>query len=383
MDAVARDFAERWQHALRLPELAAESTVELTAAALRPRIEAAFPVLPPRWSAATLHSPDLQLCAESPDALARGEFLAVLGELHAAWPTFDCAVFTERHPDPERLRDRLAADPGRRVGLPGYPYQREYHWVAPETAPQPAPADDVAGPRPVEQWAEVPVWQQVPAPPAGPAPERAWVFAAEETGASVASGLRAAGTEVAEVLPGDIDYGALVAGGVPDRIVHAWALAGDPAGTDAAAAAGAQERGFFSLLALTQALAAGAPDAAVRIDVLTAGTEDVTGTDLVRPEHAIVAGIARVVPLENPHLAVRHVDLDPRGTPAPDVVRELLHPAADEPSVALRGRRRWQRVAAPVDLPAADTVLRESGRYLVTGGLGGIGLTLAECSARR
>ncbi|HEX6756700.1 MAG TPA: lantibiotic dehydratase [Mycobacteriales bacterium] len=115
VDAVARDFAERWQHALWLPELAAESTVELTAAALRPRIEAAFPVLPPRWSAAALHSPDLQLCAESADALARGEFLAVLGELHAAWPTFDSAVFTGRHPDPERLRDRLAADlgPGR------------------------------------------------------------------------------------------------------------------------------------------------------------------------------------------------------------------------------------------------------------------------------
>ncbi|HEX6755493.1 MAG TPA: SDR family NAD(P)-dependent oxidoreductase [Mycobacteriales bacterium] len=283
----------------------------------------------------------------------------------------------------ETGRDR----PGRRVGLPGYPYQREYHWVAPETAPQPAPepapADNVAGPRPVEQWAEVPVWQQVPAPPAGPAPERAWVFAAEETGASVASGLRAAGTEVTELPPGDLDYDELVAAGVPDRIVHAWALAGDPAGTDAAAAAGAQERGFLSLLALTRALAAGAPDAAVRIDVLTAGTEDVTGTDLVRPEHATVAGIARVVPLESPHLAVRHVDLDPRGMPAPDVVREMLHPAADEPAVALRGRRRWQRVAAPVDLPAADTVLRESGRYLVTGGLGGIGLTLAEDLAAR
>ena len=63
---------------------------------LRPRIEAAFPALPPRWSAAALHSPDLQLCAGSPDALARGEFLAVLGELHAAWPTFDSAVFTGR-----------------------------------------------------------------------------------------------------------------------------------------------------------------------------------------------------------------------------------------------------------------------------------------------
>jgi hypothetical protein len=42
----------------------------------------------------------------------------VLGELHAAWASFDCEVFTPSHPDVERLRAALDADlGGRRVRL--------------------------------------------------------------------------------------------------------------------------------------------------------------------------------------------------------------------------------------------------------------------------
>ncbi|HZD38895.1 MAG TPA: lantibiotic dehydratase, partial [Actinomycetes bacterium] len=80
----------------------------------------AFPAGRPGWAAARLHSPDLHLCAPSADALARGEFFAVLSELHAAWPTFDCAVFTWAHPDQAGLRRALAADLGPRV-RPLYP----------------------------------------------------------------------------------------------------------------------------------------------------------------------------------------------------------------------------------------------------------------------
>jgi hypothetical protein len=36
----------------------------------------------------------------------------VLGELHIGWPTLDCAVFTDRHPDPASLRAAAAADIG-------------------------------------------------------------------------------------------------------------------------------------------------------------------------------------------------------------------------------------------------------------------------------
>ncbi|MFL6128577.1 MAG: lantibiotic dehydratase, partial [Mycobacteriales bacterium] len=112
VDAVARDFAARWAGVFDLAADAGRARLDLTADEVRPRLEAAFPDVGVSWSAAGLHSPDLQVAADGVDALRRGDYLVVLGELHAAWPTFDSRVFTDRHPDPERLRAALAADLG-------------------------------------------------------------------------------------------------------------------------------------------------------------------------------------------------------------------------------------------------------------------------------
>ncbi|MFL6126993.1 thioesterase domain-containing protein [Actinophytocola sp.] len=110
VDVVAGEFARRWAQVFDLAD--ATGPVETTAAALAARVAAAFPDRVPAWSAARLHSPDLQICAAGPDALARGDFQVVLGELHTAWASFDCDVFTPAHPDPERLRAALAEDLG-------------------------------------------------------------------------------------------------------------------------------------------------------------------------------------------------------------------------------------------------------------------------------
>ncbi len=255
-----------------------------------------------------------------------------------------------------------------------------------------------ATPRPIADWFAVPAWRQ--APPLGNAvPDgRVAVFAADPRGEELASALRDRGVSVVTVRPGSElradpdgwqirpgereDYDTLLAalasdGGVPDRFVHAWALAGDPAGYDVAAAWAAQERGFFSLLRLGQAIAA-AGTAPHRLDVLVAGTQDVRGDDLLSPEHATTAGITRVLPLEIGGLKAGRIDLDPAGTPVGLLLTELAgEPAAE--TVALRGGRRWLADFAEISLPEArcSAGLRDRGRYLITGGLGGIGLTLA------
>ncbi|RQW85219.1 MULTISPECIES: thioesterase domain-containing protein [Micromonospora] len=115
VDAVAAEFAARWSGLFGLDTLPADTTdVRLRAADLADRIDAVFPGTGPEWSNAAIHSPDLQICATDADALRRGDYTVVLGELHAAWSSFDCAVFTPSHPDVERLRDALAADLGQR-----------------------------------------------------------------------------------------------------------------------------------------------------------------------------------------------------------------------------------------------------------------------------
>lgn len=120
VDAVAREFARRWAGLFGLEAAAGARALRFSAAELAGPVETAFPAERPGWAAGRLHSPDLQVCASSAEALARDEFLVVLSELHAAWPTFDCAVFTWAHPDRPALRRALAADLGPRV-RPLYP----------------------------------------------------------------------------------------------------------------------------------------------------------------------------------------------------------------------------------------------------------------------
>jgi acyl transferase domain-containing protein/thioesterase domain-containing protein len=206
-------------------------------------------------------------------------------------------------------------------------------------------------------------------------------------------------------------------GHVPDRIAHLALLADD----DHRFRPGStffhrnQELGFHSLVFLAQAWAAEGIQRPLHVAVATAGLQRVVDGDEVQwPEQATVLGPVKVIPREFPDVTVSAIDLAPRdlapegrvtaalgslaervatarsrdGAPEPrrsrldlvadEIVAELRAPASDD-VVAIRGDRRYvldaRRVA--VGEEAAGT-LREGGVVLVTGGLGGIGLTIAE-----
>jgi len=315
---------------------------------------------------------------------------------------------------------------GHRVSLPTYPWERRRAWIDPD--PHGAFVGGVANRAPVEddlpldRWFSVPVWRQVPPGPVPLSPvTRALVFA-DDGSAGLVDALRATGAEVIEVRPGDgfsaehpdgvytvrpserADYDALLAavGEVPGRVVHAWTVGGEPAsGTEGTWRA--QDRGFFSVLALVQALTSAQPadsTGGVELTLLTSGAQDVTGGDLLRPEHATLAGFPRVVPLETPWLRVRHVDVEGRDWIRHAAAELGRRPEPDEagllPTVSIRGGRRWLQHYEQLEVPAVGTSSPETGEaavgqpgprdgqvYLITGGLGGIGVSLAEDLAAR
>ncbi|HEX2188135.1 MAG TPA: SDR family NAD(P)-dependent oxidoreductase, partial [Longimicrobiaceae bacterium] len=183
------------------------------------------------------------------------------------------------------------------------------------------------------------------------------------------------------------DYSALLArlsatGRFPRRVVHAWSAEG---------AGDAQDRGLYSLLFLAQALGERTAADPVDLTVVTAGMQEVAGGDLADPEQATVLGPVRTIPREYPQLACRSVDVlvPPAGSwqeerLAGQLLAEALSGAADA-VVALRGGHRWVQDYEQVKLPRPEgtlPVLREGGVYLVTGGLGGIGLQVAGYLAR-
>ncbi|MEU4641565.1 SDR family NAD(P)-dependent oxidoreductase [Micromonospora sp. NPDC023814] len=305
---------------------------------------------------------------------------------------------------------RLGSDPdARRVPLPTYPFERRRYWVDPDPVQAGAAAPAETGPQPLPEWFAVPVWRQAAPEPRTAPLGRCLVLADGPRGDALVAALRAAGEQALTVRPGEgfaadgdgwrlrpgvrDDYDALVAAlaadGVPTRLVHAFALDGEPTGADIAATWAAQDRGFFSALHLVQALAGAgltAEEGAFTLDLVTAGIGDVTGADLTRPEHATLAGLARVLPAEVPGLTVRLVDAGPADAGERALVAELRRPVDPErPEVALRGGRRWVTgyEQVTVDAEGEPGALREGGRYVITGGLGGIGITLAEDFATR
>jgi surfactin synthase thioesterase subunit len=121
VDAVMAEFVGRCAELLGLDGVAPDTRrVDLAAADLAEAARRAFPAEAPGWSGGRVHSPDLLLCAESIDDLARGEFTAVLGELHAAWLTCTPGAFVQFHPDRDALLATVHRDLGRRT-VPLYP----------------------------------------------------------------------------------------------------------------------------------------------------------------------------------------------------------------------------------------------------------------------
>ncbi|SCE77481.1 Lantibiotic dehydratase, C terminus [Micromonospora matsumotoense] len=109
----AADLTERWARLFGLRDLPAGCVeLRLSAADLAGQVHAVFPADRPGWPSARLHNPDVQIAAASPEALDRGEFLLVLGELHPAAIAFDSAVLSMFHPDPATLRADLDTDLG-------------------------------------------------------------------------------------------------------------------------------------------------------------------------------------------------------------------------------------------------------------------------------
>ncbi|WP_130799455.1 SDR family NAD(P)-dependent oxidoreductase, partial [Streptomyces otsuchiensis] len=171
--------------------------------------------------------------------------------------------------------------------------------------------------------------------------------------------------------------------------------------------------GLHTLAALARAMG-DAGLAKWSLDVVTSGTAAVTGAETLHPALSTLLAAVRVIPLEYPGVSCRLVDLEAgdraeAGATARLVAGELGD-GGREPLVALRGGRRWlpdyESVPAAQEATAQDATtadagatapdagatapvtgparppLRERGVYLVTGGLGGIGLAMAERLAR-
>lgn len=208
----------------------------------------------------------------------------------------------------------------------------------------------------------------------------AWLIFADRggLGEELAAGLAAAGAAPTLAAPGD---GLSVAAGGFAGVVHLSSLdlpAHHGDGLESLPAVEASE--CLSAVALIQALAAGGRPS--RVVFVTRHAQAVGNVD-VALNQAPLWGLGRVAVYEHPELACRMIDLD--GAVDPRALLAEIAAQTTESEVALRGTARyvsrWDR--RHVGQAAAAPPIRADRSYLVTGGLGGLGLQVARWLADR
>ncbi len=311
-----------------------------------------------------------------------------------------------------------------RLPLPTYAYQRSRYFIEPgkqaqaEDIPLPARLEDITN------WGYRPAWRPRLADCALDveteltSDPQTWLFFEDDTGvvAAAADKLLAAGHRVVRVRPGDsyaklsdtsyvlppeqgrLGYQALLADLieadlVPTRIGHFWLVTNAETFRPGSSFFDRNlEVGFYSLTALAQELGTLELPGPLHLSIFTTGAAQFRDEPLPYPEKALISGPAGVIPRELPGLTCSTVDIEMPGTAGgwrrllttsevvditPRVLEELL--AEPENLTAIwRDDRRYEQTWRPAPLPSVDApVFKDGGHYLVTGGYGGIGLTIA------
>ncbi|WP_028182940.1 type I polyketide synthase [Salinispora arenicola] len=267
--------------------------------------------------------------------------------------------------------------PGRRrVALPGHPFDRRPLWIDP---PEPEAEPTADAPNEDEPF-QVPVWLPVPTLDEPASITGRWLLDGPEDEPlveAVRAHLSAAGAQVADRAEVTADAT------IPCAGVIVFDLA--PDGDDPAAQVTGAVLRHAELARLT---ATWAHDSCLLH--ITRAVQQVESTD--RPDPAAAAGTAvpRILAQEFPGLRWRAVDLPVAGEPN-ELARRVAEEATDLATgdrtgaeVALRGRHRWRRTVNPWR-PRSDgpTDRADAGTALLIGGLGDVGLTMADHLAER
>ncbi|MGD1807090.1 SDR family NAD(P)-dependent oxidoreductase [Dapis sp. BLCC M126] len=308
-----------------------------------------------------------------------------------------------------------------RVPLPTYPFERQRYWISP-----PKPGENtklkqqVAGKKSdISQWFYIPSWKRLPLPPsqAEKSLGNILLFIDESgLGEKLATQLTQLSEKVICVKVGDSfmkdsqgiytlnptqpdDYNTLLdelvsSNLIPEKVIHLWSLTTEKLTKelDADLFDKAQDLGFYSLLFFAQACGKQLLAEQCEIFVVSNNMQDVTGNEILSPEKSTILGPVKVISQEYFNFSCRCIDvaLPDIGSKQEKILIEHLITELTATSsaqiIAYRGKSRWvenfELFPLKSQTKSPQQKLKEQGVYLITGGLGGIGIVLAEFLAK-
>ena len=156
---------------------------------------------------------------------------------------------------------------------------------------------------------------------------------------------------------------------------------------------------FYSLLFIAQAISRLNISQQVNVEVVSNHVHQVNGDEILSPKKLLILGPCGVIPKEIPNVRCFNVDLLSENINSstgdkllPNLIGEFDESNSDR-LIAYRGNFRWIKKYDRVDvakgvkgnvssLLVKKNRVRQRGVYLITGGTGGIGLTIAKYLAK-
>jgi acyl transferase domain-containing protein/acyl carrier protein len=306
-----------------------------------------------------------------------------------------------------------------RVPLPTYPFERQRYWIEPQkninlNSEVSTQKLDIA------DWFYIPAWKQADLPSSFKSrklsdQKQCWLIFVDScgVGSQIVEQLERDHQDVIVVQIGEQfskineqqytlnpqnkdDYNALIQdicafNKIPAFIAHLWNITPEQnISSRLQDFDKIQELGFYSLLFLAQALGEQNLTNSLSICVISNNTQTLLGEEKLCPEKATVFGSCKVIPQEYTNINCRSIDIT---LPEVDtkqwqrMINQLLleiTTKTSEPTIAYRGNHRWIQYfeKLPIVEQKFATHLREAGVYIITGGLGKLGLTVAEYLAK-
>ncbi len=305
----------------------------------------------------------------------------------------------------------------KRIALPTYPFERKYHWIS-------APKEeekvdnvivkdvDVYNKLPIDQWFYKPFWKTKDFMNTDLITDQnILVFcndrsfdkklikkleAHKNTVFFVKKGKQFQENEQGYTInPNDNkDYDLLWERlknieALPNRIIHAWNITSGKRKPLLEILEETQEVSFYSLLYLTQSIGKLLSTNNINLTVLSNNMQAVTDKESLHPEKATLVGVCGTIPKEYHYINCESIDLVmPKSNTKLEasMLDQLYHLIAEnseekENVFAIRNQKiyvqSYEKHEAEI-VKNINTTLKDSGSYLITGGMGSIGLVLGE-----
>ncbi|MEG4005581.1 SDR family NAD(P)-dependent oxidoreductase [Microcoleus sp. Pol11C1] len=310
-----------------------------------------------------------------------------------------------------------------RIPLPTYPFERQRYWIEP---PKNTPnlhhvRKDLEHKLDISDWFYIPSWKQSPLSISLQtdkliAQKQSWLVFIDRcgVGSQLVERLERQNQDVIMVRSGEQfdkigdreytinpekkeDYDTLLneiqsLGELPQNIAHLWNVTpSDRIPKRLDEFDNFQKFGFYSLLFLAKALGERNLTDSLQLYAISNNMQEVFDEEELYPEKATSLGICKVISQEYSNLTCRSIDITLPGTETrkwQQLINQLLvELTAETPDrvIAYRGNHRWVQdfKAVPMKSQTLPTVrLRKGGVYVITGGLGKLGLIVAEYLAK-